>query len=152
MHHQLKYSQKLNCTIDEAWDFITSPINLEGITPKSMSFKITSDNPEQKIYPGMIITYKVAPLLGVKMPWVTEITHCEDHKYFVDEQRLGPYKMWHHQHILEDHKTHVVMKDIITYIPPFGIIGSIANALFIRNKVSSIFDYRYKILEERFNL
>jgi len=148
---QIIKEQTLNENIDKVWDFMSSPKNLEEITPNEMSFNITSSNKNEKMYEGMIITYKVTPLLNIPLNWMTEITHVKEKKFFVDEQRLGPYKMWHHQHIFEKCKNGVIMKDIITYIPPFNILGKIANTLFIEKKVNAIFDYRKKILDEIFN-
>ena len=147
---KLKYSQKLPISLNEAWDFLSSPNNLELITPKSMDFNIT-DWDEKKAYPGQIIQYTVKPLLGVKITWVTEITQVKDKEFFIDEQRMGPYKMWHHQHIFEIKDNGVLMKDIITYIPPFGLIGQIANKIFIKKQLKNIFDYRQKVINEKFN-
>ena len=101
---QFKREQIINSNIDTIWDFVSSPKNLKDITPDYMLFQITSDNLNQKMYPGMIITYKVAPILNIKIDWMTEITHVRDKKFFIDEQRMGPYKMWHHQHIFENVK------------------------------------------------
>ena len=148
---QIKKEQILNTDIKNLWDFMSSPKNLSRITPKSMLFKITSNNKNDNIYPGMIISYKVAPLLNIPITWMTEITHVKENKYFVDEQRIGPYKIWHHEHILEEQKNGVLMTDIITYVPPFGLIGSVMNILFIKNKVNKIFDYRNQILNKLFN-
>ena len=110
---------------------------------------ITSDLPE-KMYPGMIIAYHVRPLLGIKTTWVTEITHVTDLKYFVDEQRFGPYTIWHHQHLIEPVEGGVLMTDIIDYQPPLGILGAIANQLIIRKKIEEIFAFRKIRLEEYF--
>jgi len=148
---QIIKEQTLNENIDKVWDFMSSPKNLEEITPNEMSFNITSSNKDEKMYEGMIITYKVTPLLNIPLSWMTEITHVKEKMFFVDEQRLGPYKMWHHQHIFEKCEQGVKMKDIITYIPPFNILGRIANFLFIEKKVNDIFDYRKKVLDELFN-
>ena len=117
-----------------------------------MGFDITSKDLPLKMYPGMIISYKVSPLLSIPTTWVTEITQVEKHKFFIDEQRVGPYTMWHHQHFLEETKDGILMTDIVTYKPPFGILGSIANSLFIKKKLKSIFDYRFLALEKIFNL
>ena len=149
---QIKKEQILNTDIKNLWDFMSSPKNLSRITPKSMLFKITSNNKNDNIYPGMIISYKVAPLLNIPITWVTEITHVKENKYFVDEQRIGPYKIWHHEHIfkpLDDKK--ILVTDIITYVPPFGFIGKILNKILIKKKVEDIFDYRERILEDIFN-
>ena len=145
--YQLISTQKIPTTIDEIWDFISSPSNLKNITPPHMGFEITNNMEGQKMYPGMIITYKVSPLLGIKMDWMTEITHVEEKKYFVDEQRIGPYKMWHHQHKIEPIENGVLMTDIVTYEPPFGFIGAIANKIIIKNQLDEIFDFRFKAVE-----
>ena len=113
-------------------------------------FTTTSNTGEAKMYPGMIITYKVSPLFGIKMDWMTEITHVKEFEYFVDEQRIGPYSLWHHQHKVEAIKGGVLMTDIVTYQPPMGIFGALANWLFIRKQLQQIFDYRTIALEKRF--
>lgn len=148
--YQLKRTQKIRTSIDDLWNFISSPANLKEITPDYMGFDITSSDMPEKMYPGMVISYKVSPLLGIKTTWVTEITHVIDKKYFVDEQRIGPYKVWHHQHIVEKIEDGVVMTDIVSYQPPFGIIGAIVNKFIIKNKLNEIFDYRFKAIEKRF--
>ncbi len=148
--YQLIKTQKLPVSINEIWDFISAPGNLKEITPKQMGFIVTSNTGEGKMYPGMIITYKVSPLFGLKLNWMTEITHVKDLEYFVDEQRLGPYTMWHHQHKIESIEGGVLMTDIVTYQPPFGVLGAIANSLLIRNRLQQIFDFRTVALEKRF--
>ncbi|MFY7811989.1 MAG: SRPBCC family protein [Flavobacterium sp.] len=145
--YQLNMVQKIPATIDEVWDFISSPTNLKKITPPHMGFEITNTINEEKMYPGMIITYKVSPLLSIKIDWMTEITQVDEKKYFVDEQRIGPYKLWHHQHKIEPITNGVLMTDIVTYQPPFGILGIIAQKLIIKNQLKEIFDFRYKALE-----
>ena len=148
--YQFQREQHINSTIQEVWNFMSSPQNLKRITPDSMGFDIlTSDLPEE-IYPGMIISYNVRPLFGIPTTWVTEITHVVPQKYFVDEQRVGPYSLWHHQHIIESVSNGVLMTDIVSYKPPLGPLGSIANTLVIRKKLNQIFDYRKKALEEIF--
>jgi ligand-binding SRPBCC domain-containing protein len=145
---QFYAEQKIPSTLDEVWDFISSPKNLKKITPPHMGFHITSKDLSDKMYEGMIISYKVSPLPGYRTNWMTEITHIKEGKYFVDEQRLGPYKIWHHEHFIEPIKNGVLMKDLITYVPPFGIFGSIANHILIKNQVRKIFEYRKKALIE----
>lgn len=148
--YQLTKTQKLPSTITEIWDFVSSPNNLKEITPDHMGFIITSNTGPEKMYPGMIITYKVSPLFGIKLNWMTEITHVKDFEYFVDEQRAGPFKLWHHQHKLKQIEGGVLMTDIVTYEPPLGLLGSIANSFLIRKQVKQIFDYRTIALEKRF--
>ena len=138
---KLKYSQKLPISLNEAWDFLSSPNNLELITPKSMDFNIT-DWDKKKAYPGQIIRYTVKPILGIKINWVTEITHVRGKEYFVDEQRFGPYAFWHHKHFIKEIEGGVIMEDVIHYKPPFGLIGVLLNFLFINSKLNSIFKHR----------
>ncbi len=148
--YQFKKEQKVNSSVEELWDFISAPANLKEITPDYMGFDITSQDIPDKMYAGMIISYKVSPLFGIKTTWVTEITQVRDQKYFVDEQRVGPYTIWHHQHILEPIPNGVLMKDIVSYKPPFGFLGAIANSLMIKDKLNEIFDYRTIAVEKRF--
>lgn len=143
--------QHLKVSIDEIWDFISSPANLQKITPPSMGFDVRTANLPDKMYPGMMIKYKVKPLAGVPITWLTEITHVEEGRFFVDEQRSGPYSIWHHEHHLIPQNEGVLMRDIITYKPPFGILGSLVNPILIKPQLEKIFSYRWRILEERFN-
>ena len=138
---KLKYSQKLPINLNEAWDFLSSPNNLELITPKSMDFNIT-DWDRKKAYPGQIIQYTVKPILGIKINWVTEITQVRDKEFFVDEQRFGPYTFWHHKHFIKEIEGGVIMEDVIHYKPPFGFVGVLLNFLFINSKLNSIFKHR----------
>ncbi|MFV9550667.1 SRPBCC family protein [Algibacter sp. PT7-4] len=147
--YQFKKTQEINKPIQDVWHFISNPCNLKLITPDYMGFNITSSYLPSNMYAGMIICYKVSPLLGIKMNWVTEITHVKEGKYFVDEQRVGPYKIWHHEHILQASKKGTIMTDIVSYKPPFGIIGSLTNPI-IKKKLKDIFDYRFKALAEIF--
>lgn len=149
--YQFKREQLIYADLDTVWDFISSPKNLKEITPPYMGFDITSGNGDQDMYQGMIISYIVRPVLGIPTKWVTEITHVKNQHYFVDEQRIGPYKMWHHQHILEEVDQGILMKDIITYEPPFGVLGAMANGIFIERQLNTIFSHRFKIIEEKFN-
>ena len=148
--YQLHREQLIKTTAEILWDFIAAPQNLKKITPPYMGFYIRTPNLPEKIYEGMIISYIVRPLLGIKTQWVTEITHIRENEYFVDEQRIGPYAFWHHQHHIIPQQNGVLMKDIVSYKPPFGILGSLANKLIIKNKLNEIFDYRTKVLEDIF--
>ncbi|MEX2586112.1 MAG: SRPBCC family protein [Balneolaceae bacterium] len=136
--------------MERVWKFISTPANLQKITPPWMGFEITSKDLPPTMYPGLIITYTVKPLFGIKMKWVTEITHLEEGVYFVDEQRVGPYTMWHHQHRLQPVQGGVRMDDIVSYVPPFGFLGAIAHPLLIRRKLDEIFEYRHTALEKMF--
>ena len=148
--NQLIKTQFVPASMEEVWDFISSPKNLKEITPDYMGFDITSDNLTDKMYPGMIIRYRVRPVLGIPLTWVSEITHIVEGRYFIDEQRIGPYAMWHHQHLIEPDGDGVMMTDIISYKPPMGFLGSIANWLFIKGQLEDIFAYRKEALDKRF--
>lgn len=149
--HQLKQVQLLPITLSEAWDYFSTPLNLNEITPDDMHFEVLTKGLEnQKMYEGMIINYIVRPVANVPMRWTTEITHVREHEYFVDEQRFGPYAFWHHKHFFEDHPEGVLMTDIVDYGLPLGFLGEIANSIFVQQKLHSIFNYRHKKLEHLF--
>lgn len=148
--YQLKRTKKLPISLESAWDFFSNPNNLAKITPVRLRFKINSVLPE-KMRAGMIIVYTLRPMLSIPTTWVTEITHVEEPFYFVDEQRVGPYKMWHHEHIFRpDGNGKIIMEDIVSYAMPFGFIGKIFHGLIIRKKIQEIFDYRSGILDKLF--
>jgi ligand-binding SRPBCC domain-containing protein len=115
-----------------------------------MGFEITTPDLPGVMYPGMIISYKVAPVLGIRMTWVTEITHIEEGRFFVDEQRLGPYAMWHHEHHLEPSEDGIIMTDIVTYKLPFGFLGKWMHRIFVKRQLIAIFEYRKEALMKRF--
>ena len=149
--YHLKFSQNIPVSLKNAWDFFSSPLNLQKITPPEMAFTITSAlNLADKMYAGMIITYKVSPFPGIKLDWMTEITHVEHEKYFIDEQRFGPYQFWHHQHHFKEIPGGIEMSDILTYGMPVGFIGRAVNKIYVANKIQQIFDYRTKKIIELF--
>jgi ligand-binding SRPBCC domain-containing protein len=149
-YYQIHQEQKIPATIEEVWDFISSPANLKIITPDYMGFDITTPNLPDKMYAGMVIGYKVSPVFGIKMNWLTEITQVQEKEFFIDEQRVGPYRLWHHQHMIKAIDNGVLMNDIVTYIPPGWVLGKIANSLMIKKKLKEIFDYRRKAMEDIF--
>jgi len=148
--YQFVHEQMLNASLEEMWNFISSPKNLKEITPEYMGFEITTPHLSEKMYAGMIISYKVSPLMNFKVDWLTEITQVKEKEFFVDEQRVGPYKLWHHQHHLIQMKEGLLMRDIVTYQPPFGFLGALANKLLITKKLKEIFNYRKVVLEKKF--
>ena len=155
--YRLYRKQILPISVSEAWDFFSSHQNLDELTPAEMKFKIIDHDDfslagqHQKIYAGQIISYKITPFAGITMNWVTEITQCVAGKYFIDEQRFGPYKFWHHQHRFQQTDQGVLMEDILHYALPLGWLGRLFASRFVQNKVESIFDYRFQKLEERFS-
>ena len=146
---RLEKSIKLPITIDECWEFFSSPKNLKIITPDYMGFNII-DAENTKMYSGQIIKYNVTPIFGINIKWVTEISHVNEYKLFVDEQRFGPYKFWHHKHIFEVIDGGVKVIDILDYALPFGFIGLILHPFMIKPKLKEIFNYREKKLVEIF--
>jgi len=147
--YTLKTKQKLPISVKEAWEFLSDPINLQTITPDYMKFEILS-GADRTMYPGQIIQYIVTPIAGMKNTWVTEITHVDTHKYFVDEQRYGPYALWHHKHFVKEISGGVEMEDIIDYKLPFGVLGQLVHPILVKPKLKDIFIYRRKKLIELF--
>ncbi|OFX55974.1 MAG: hypothetical protein A2066_19955 [Bacteroidetes bacterium GWB2_41_8] len=147
--YTLEVQQFLNISLAEAWEFFSSPDNLAKITPPHMGFIITSGTPA-KMYPGQIISYKVSPFPGFKTNWVTEITQVTNQCFFVDEQRFGPYQMWHHEHRFEVQGNGVLMTDRVSYKLPLGFLGRIAHAIFVKEQLKQIFSYRIAVMEQKF--
>ena len=142
-------NQKIPIDKNEAWKFLSDPNNLKTITPDYMGFDIL-EKENTKMYSGQIIKYIVTPIFGIKMNWVTEITHVKDFEYFVDEQRFGPYKFWHHKHLIKEIKGGVEMIDILDYALPFGLAGRFFHPIIIKPKLNEIFNYRREKLIEIF--
>ena len=145
MIYRLRRKQSLPIKIDKVWIFFSNPKNLKKITPEYMDFKIIEVD-DKKMYPGQIISYIVKPILSVPIKWMTEITHVKKNIFFVDEQKSGPYKIWHHKHYFKEIEGGTEMIDIVHYKIPFGLLGRIAHRLFVRKKLNQIFDYRSKEL------
>ena len=148
--YTLKVVQDLKTNLNEAWGFFSNPKNLSKITPKEMGFNITSETPEF-MFEGQIISYKVSPLLGIKLNWVTEITHVKDNLFFVDEQRFGPYAMWHHEHHFEEIEGMIRMTDKVSFKVPFGFLGRLLVPILVKPQRKKIFNYRFEILEKKYN-
>ena len=147
--HQIKSKQILLMTLNDSWGFFSDPRNLSKITPPWLNLKITSDLPDM-MYEGMIITYKVYPFLGIPSNWVTEITRLKDREFFIDEQRFGPYKFWHHQHHFKEIDKGIEMTDIVNYALPLDPISRPLNRLIVGKKVKEIFEFREDVLNELF--
>jgi ligand-binding SRPBCC domain-containing protein len=148
--HSIKTVQKIPVSIKEAWSFFSSPVNLAEITPGNMEFKILSEYHGEKMYAGQVIEYKVSPVFNIPMYWMTEITHVEYLKYFIDVQRKGPYSLWHHQHHFREMEGGVEMTDIVHYKNPMGFIGEVGNTLLVKNQLKKIFEFRFRKTEELF--
>lgn len=148
--YNLKKVQLISGTLDEVWDYFSNPRNLAAITPASMRFNVISAHHGNNMYPGQVIEYYVSPVLQIPLYWMTEITHVDDRRYFVDEQRFGPYNLWHHQHHFKEINGQVEMTDIVHYKLPLWFLGDIAHALFVQKKLEEIFDYRYSEIDKLF--
>lgn len=148
--YQIRKQLELATSLEQLWEFISSPVNLKEITPPHMGFDIRTFPLPEKIYPGLMISYKVSPVLGIPMNWLTEITHVKEPCYFVDEQRSGPYSLWHHEHRLVPTDRGVRMSDLVTYRLPAGPLGNIAHRIFVKKQLESIFSYRELALEKKF--
>ncbi len=147
--YTLKATQKLPIGIEQAWDFFSDPRNLKIITPPYMGFDILS-GAEKQMYPGQIIQYIVTPVAGIKTKWVTEITHVKDAEFFVDEQRFGPYSLWHHKHFFREIPGGVEIEDIVDYKLPFGFLGRLVHPVVVGPKLKEIFNFRREKLVELF--
>jgi len=148
--YSLKTVQKIPVDLDTAWAFFSNPANLQAITPENLGFKILSKHHGDIMYPGQIIEYKVSPILGIPVYWMTEITHVKDKEHFIDEQRFGPYALWHHQHHFKAIEGGVEMTDIVHYRNPLWLLGDLANTFFIRKQLKQIFEFRFKKVNELF--
>lgn len=141
--------QKIPISIEEAWEFFSNPSNLASITPANLGFNIISKHHGEKMYPGQIIEYKVSPVLSIPLYWMTEITQVKEGVYFVDEQRFGPYQLWHHQHHFQAIESGVQMRDLVHYKIPLGWIGDLAHSLFVKKQLEHIFSFRFQVIERK---
>jgi ligand-binding SRPBCC domain-containing protein len=148
--YSIKANQTIPILIDEAWSFFSNPNNLPKMTPPWLNLEVISDLPD-KMYEGMIVTYKVYPFAGIPSNWVTEITTVKEKKIFIDEQRFGPYKFWHHQHHFKEIGDGVEMTDIVNYALPFNLFSKPINRLIVGKKVKEIFEFRKEVLEKLFS-
>lgn len=146
--YRIRKTQELPVGLDRAWEFFSDPSNLQHITPPRMGFTVVSEPHQGRIYAGQIIEYRLKPLLGIPMYWMTEITRVEPGKMFIDEQRFGPYSFWHHQHHFEPRGESTLMTDIVHYRIPLGWLGDFANSLFVGRQLSQLFDFRTTAVEQ----
>ncbi len=147
--HRLECHQFLPLTPAAAWEFFSRPDNLARITPPDLGFAVTSPLPE-RMYAGMIVSYRITPFGGLRIPWITEITQVREPEFFVDEQRSGPYRFWHHQHHFRAVADGVEMTDLVHYQLPFGVIGDLLAGGLVERRVAAIFAWRRKVLVELF--
>ncbi len=148
--HTFRKAQLIRATLDDCWRFFSDPRNLARITPPTLDFRVLSDLP-QSIRAGLLIEYRVRPLLGVPVRWLTEITHVDAPHYFVDDQRAGPYRIWHHEHFFAEQPGGLVeIRDLVTYALPFGPFGNLAHLPIVLPQLRKIFAYREKAVVEIF--
>ena len=141
----------IKAPLPEVWDFFSNPRNLQKITPKDMQFEHVYEPDDKYVYPGMLLTYKVSPLLGIPLTWVTEINHVEYQKRFVDAQLKGPFSMWHHIHEFQELEAGTIARDILYYGMPFGLFGKLAHSFTVEKQTKAIFKFRKKALSEIFS-
>lgn len=146
---RLNTTQQFPIGLATAWDFFSNPQNLKEITPPELHLVVENELP-LKMHPGMLICYRVRPLLRIPVNWVTEITHVEEGQFFVDEQRFGPYRFWHHQHHFQPIEGGVEMRDIIHYKLPLGPLSFLVNHFVVSRQLGRIFSYREEVLAQRF--
>lgn len=151
MIHYLHREQFIPDSVEHVWEYFADPKNLNAITPPDMNFEIVTGG-DVCMYEGQIIEYRVEFLRGLRSLWLTEIAHVREKEYFVDEQRIGPYRFWYHEHSFAPVDSGVKMTDHVTYAVPFGLIGDLVNALWIRKRLSDIFDYRKIKIDELFGV
>lgn len=146
--HSIKSVQKIPASLKDVWEFFSSHANLQTITPGSLGFSVISKHHGEKMYAGQVIEYKVSPVLKIPLYWMTEITHAEELKYFIDVQRKGPFRLWHHQHHFKEIDGGVEVTDVVHYKNPLGFVGEMANDLFVKKQLKRIFKYRFAKTEE----
>jgi ligand-binding SRPBCC domain-containing protein len=151
MIHRLVREQEVWGDPAEIWEFFASPHNLDTLTPSSLSFQIVGDV-APRMFPGQMIEYRIGVLPGVRTRWLTEITHVREEEFFVDEQRIGPYRIWHHEHHFRPRADGrgVTMLDRVTYEVGWGPLGDAIHALWIGRQLTTIFDYRRRRVDELF--
>ena len=149
MIHYLHRKQDIPGSIEKVWGYFSDPKNLNELTPPEMNFEIMTGG-DIKMYEGHIIEYRVEFLRGVKSLWLTEIAHVRENQCFVDEQRVGPYRFWYHEHNFKENISGVKMTDHVTYAPPYGVLGDLVNAMWIHHKLDRIFDFRSQKINELF--
>ena len=142
-------NQHLPISREEVWEFLSNPAQLESITSGNLSFQALDPLPKA-MYEGMIIRYQIQPFLNIRTQWITEITHIEEGKRFIDEQRFGPFRFWHHEHHLFEKDGGSEIQDIVQYVMPFSIFGRVAHHLYIRKMLEDIFSYRKQQVESFF--
>jgi ligand-binding SRPBCC domain-containing protein len=147
--YQIKDQILIKASMNEVWDFFATPKNLQKITPKELGFIIKTELPDE-MYAGMMVAYTVKPLFNIPLEWITEITQVHKHKYFVDEQRKGPYKMWHHEHHFQEVEGGILTTDIVSYELPLAPLGNLVHPLIVKPKLNEIFNYRTRIIQEYF--
>lgn len=148
--YSLYSRQHVPASLDAVWTFFSDAKNLLAVTPPSLNLKVTNEVYGNTVYAGQVMTYTVKPVLGIPLAWMTEITHVEEKKYFVDEQRKGPYTLWHHQHHFKAVEGGVEMTDLVHYRLPLGLLGNLANSLVVKKELEKIFTYRYQKIIELF--
>jgi ligand-binding SRPBCC domain-containing protein len=136
-------------SLDEVWEFLANPRTVAAVSPPDLGLRVTSE-PPVRVYPGLIVTYDLEVLPRVRWHWVTEVTHIREGRLLVDEQRFGPFRMWHHEHHLAAHDGGVEVRDLITYALPLGPLGVLADLVLVSHRLERTFAFRRRVLAQRF--
>ncbi|MHA3773402.1 SRPBCC family protein [Verrucomicrobiota bacterium sgz303538] len=148
--HVLQRTQVVRASIEECWEFFSNPHNLAAITPRALNLVVLNELPTH-VHPGLMIEYRVRPILGIPLTWLTEITHVEELRYFVDEQRVGPYRLWHHEHFFTSiGNGHVEIRDRVHYVLPFTPLSEIVHPFIVLPQLEKIFAFREQAVRQRF--
>lgn len=147
--YKLERRQIVNASLADVWRFFSDPHNLAKLTPPELNLVVSADTPHE-VHPGMIITYRIHTVAGIPASWVTEITHVMNHHLFVDEQRFGPYRFWHHQHHFHETEAGTEVRDLVHYSLPLGPLGMVVHAFVIKARLKEIFDYRADAIRTEF--
>ncbi len=149
MIHYLRREQWIPAPLKIVWEYFADPVNLDELTPPDMNFQIIGGG-GRTMYEGQMIEYRVGFMWGLRSLWLTEISHVRQREYFVDEQRMGPYRLWIHEHLFTPSRGGVMMNDLVTYAVPFSLLGDVVNTFWIQGRLARIFDYRTRKIAQLF--
>jgi ligand-binding SRPBCC domain-containing protein len=149
MIYYLHREQLIPAPLERVWAYFATPRNLNEMTPPDMAFEFVHGG-DEPMYAGQVIEYRVMIVPGLRVRWLTQITHVRPGELFIDEQRIGPYRLWIHEHRFRPVADGVHMTDHVTYALPFGPLGDLVHALFVRRRLEEIFDFRRRKVIELF--
>jgi ligand-binding SRPBCC domain-containing protein len=146
MEYRLEREQYLRAPMEVVFSFFADARNLERLTPPWLGFRIETPG-RITMRPETRIDYTLR-LVGVPIRWRTRIVEWNPGVGFVDEQEMGPYAHWRHEHRFETVGEGVLMTDVVCYALPFGFIGRGIHVLMVRPALERIFDFRFRRVRE----